>query len=398
MLVDRRQAISSLAALFAAALPRASLAQSSTIELGALVPLTGSGGSYGPSMAESIKWVLQNVNDAGGINGRKLNLTVEDDQTNPDSGVRAARKLIDVNKVVAIMATWASSVTTAVAPLCWESHTFLTTDSGADSITQLPHQGYLIRTEPTTTLIMTKIGNFLADIGVKKAFLISAQTPFAAPAKAVLGKVLASRGGTLLGQVVYDRDKTSFRSEIDLAMKDKPDLIFLDGYTPDVTILLGDLFRAGYDGKKIARGYAVNEKLLSSLPPNVTEGVFTVVPSPEVGSATYKSLAQHLNVTEVDPYTCEAFDQANLVCLALQKATQPTGTGIRDAIHAVSDPGGTVVYGAVDGIKALRSGTRKIKYSGVSGPCIFNQIGDIVDVKARFEQVHNGKPTLFKIT
>jgi branched-chain amino acid transport system substrate-binding protein len=398
MLVDRRQAISSLGALLAMTLPIAARAQSSTIELGALVPLTGSGGSYGPSMAESIKWVVQSVNDAGGINGHMLNLTVEDDQTNPDSGVRAARKLIDVNKVVAIMATWASSVTTAVAPLCWESHTMLTTDSGADKITQLPHQGYLIRTEPTTTLIMTKIGNFLADIGVKKAFLVSAQTPFAAPAKDVLGKVLASRGGTLLGQVIYDRDKTSFRSEIDLAMKDKPDLIFLDGYTPDVTILLGDLYRAGYDGKKISRGYAVNEKLLSSLPPAVTEGVFTVVPSPEVGSASYEKLAAHLNVKEVDPYTCEAYDQANLVCLALQKASQPTGTGIRDSIHAVSDPGGTVVYSAVDGIRALKSGAKKVKYSGVSGPCIFNQIGDIVDVKARFEQVRNGKPTLFKIT
>ena len=70
--------------------------------------------------------------------GRKIDLSGEDDETNPDAGVRAARKLIDVNKVVAVVGTWASAVTTAVAPLCWESRTMLFTVSGADSITKLP--------------------------------------------------------------------------------------------------------------------------------------------------------------------------------------------------------------------------------------------------------------------
>ncbi len=61
------------------------------------------------------------VNAAGGVLGRQIQLVSEDDQTNPEAAVRAARKLIDVDKVAAIMGTWASAVTTAVAPLCWES-------------------------------------------------------------------------------------------------------------------------------------------------------------------------------------------------------------------------------------------------------------------------------------
>jgi ABC-type branched-subunit amino acid transport system substrate-binding protein len=397
MRMNRREAISMLGAVWAMGVTRLSPAQSSPIQLGVLVPLTGSGGSYGPPMAASIKWVIEQVNDSGGIKGRQLNVVVEDDETNPDSGVRAARKLIDVNKVAAIMGTWASSVTTAVAPLCWESRTFLTTDSGADRITQLPHNGYLIRTEPTTTLIMTKLGDFLGELGTKRVFMVSAQTPFAEPARSQLSKVLDSHGAKLLGQVLYDRDKTTFRSELDLALKEKPDMIFLDGYTPDVTILLRELYRTGYEGKKMSRSYAVNEKLLASLPPEVTEGVITISPSPEISSPSYRALAQHLKVTEVDSYTCQAYDQANLVCLALQQATDPTGTGIRNAIHDVSDSGGTVVNTVVDGIRLLQSGKR-VKYAGVSGPCIFNEIGDIVDTKARFEAIHNGKPALLKVT
>ena len=148
-------------------------AQSEPIKLATLTPLTGAGGSYGPVMAKVAKAVVDEVNGAGGVLGRKVELVSEDDQTNPDAGVRAARKLIDVDKVSAIVGTWASAVTTAVAPLCWESKTFLCTVSGADSITQLPHQGYLIRTQPNTVLQITRTGDFLVSLGRQEASSLS---------------------------------------------------------------------------------------------------------------------------------------------------------------------------------------------------------------------------------
>ena len=88
------------------------------IPIGTLCPLTGAGGSYGPDMQKSVIAVVERVNKAGGIYGRPIQLFHEDDQTNAEAGVRAARKLIDVNKVVAVVATWASAVTLAVKPLC----------------------------------------------------------------------------------------------------------------------------------------------------------------------------------------------------------------------------------------------------------------------------------------
>src|SRR5262245_45377869 len=153
--LSRRTFLAGAAA--AGALPRMARAQPAAIKLGTLNPLTGAGGSYGPSMRKAMEWVAQEVNAAGGVLGRQVQLVSEDDQTNPEAAVRAARKLIDVDKVAAIMGTWASAVTTAVAPLCWESKTFLTTVSGSDTITQLPHQGYLIRTQPNTHLQIGKL-------------------------------------------------------------------------------------------------------------------------------------------------------------------------------------------------------------------------------------------------
>src|SRR5499433_863576 len=73
------------------------------IAIGTLCPLTGAGGSYGPDMQRAVVAVVERLNKAGGIGGRPIQLFHEDDQTNAEAGVRAARKLIDVNRVVAIV-------------------------------------------------------------------------------------------------------------------------------------------------------------------------------------------------------------------------------------------------------------------------------------------------------
>ena len=75
-------------------------AQADPIKLATLTPLTGAGGPYGPVMAKVAAAVVEEVNKAGGVLGRRIVLVSEDDQTNPEAGVRAARKLIDVDKVV----------------------------------------------------------------------------------------------------------------------------------------------------------------------------------------------------------------------------------------------------------------------------------------------------------
>jgi branched-chain amino acid transport system substrate-binding protein len=373
-----------------ASLRRLAAAQTTPIKLGTLTPLTGAGGSYGPSMRKAMEFVAQEVNAAGGVRGRSLQLVSEDDQTNPEAAVRAARKLIDVDKVIAIMGTWASAVTTAVAPLCWESKTFLTTVSGSDTITQLPHQGYLIRTQPNTHLQIGKLAEFLIGLKVKRVFVLGAQTPFAVPSQKLLTEQLPKGGGEVVGAVIYDKDKTTFRSEVDQALRAKPDMIYLNGYTPDCTVLMKELYKAGYTGAKIAQGYAVNQKLLDSVPAEVSDGTYTATPSPAVDSAGYKRLAAFLGSAELDPYSCQCHDQISLVVLAIAKAHEATGTAIRDTVRKVSQGSGAKVDSAVEGLKLLAQG-KDINYEGSSGPCDFTEIGDILDCKIRFDQAQGAK-------
>jgi branched-chain amino acid transport system substrate-binding protein len=385
------------AAVVAAALPRPVSAQAPVIKLGTLTPLTGAGGSYGPSMRKAMEFVVQEVNAAGGVLGRQVQLVSEDDQTSPEAAVRAARKLIDVDRVAAIMGTWASAVTTAVAPLCWESKTFLTTVSGSDTITQLPHQGYLVRTQPNTHLQIGKLAEFLIALKVKRVFVLGAQTPFAIPSQKRLQELLRKGGCEVVGAVVYDKDKNTFRSEIDQALRAKPDMIYLNGYTPDCTVLLKELYKAGYAGARIAQGYAVNQKLLESMPAEVSDGTYAASPSPAVESAGYKRLAKFLGNSDLDPYSCQCHDHASLVVLAIARAKgEASGTAIRDTVRKISQGAGVKVDSAVEGLKLLAQG-QEINYEGASGPCDFTEIGDILDCKIRIDQAQGAKLKFVKM-
>ncbi len=376
---------------------RAAFAQGGDpIRIGTLTPLTGAGGSYGPSMVKAVRMVADALNAAGGVGGRQIELVSEDSETNPDAGVRAARKLIGVDKVSAIIGTWASAVTTAVAPLCWESQTMLFTVSGADSITKLPHQGYIIRTQPNTELQSMRAAQFLADQGAKRVFGLSAQTPFAADSYERLAAVLKERGSQAVGDVIYDASKTSFRSEVDQALRTKPDTLFLNGYTPDVTVMLRELYRAGYDGKKFTFGYAANAKLLDSLPAEVTEGLMIFSPSPDLDSPAYAAVKAALGTDNPDTYSCQTHDHISLAALAMQVGGA-SGPAIHDAVRRVSQGGGTKVTSATDGLQALAAG-QEINYEGASGPCDFTDRGDIITCKFRFEQVRGGKPAFLSIS
>ena len=390
--ISRRRFLVGAAALAGVgSAPAVVRAQGASIRLGTLTPLTGAGGNYGPAMRKAMEWVAEQVDAAGGVAGRKLQLFSEDDQTNPEAAVRAARKLIDVDKVAAIMGTWASAVTTAVAPLCWESKTFLTTVSGSDTITQLPHQGYLIRTQPNTHLQIGKLGEFILSLGAKRVFVLGAQTPFAVPSQVRLKEVFAAKGGTeIVGSVIYDKDKATFRTEVDQALRAKPDMIYLNGYTPDCTVLLKELYKAGYTGAKIAQGYAVDMKLLAAVPNEVSDGTYTATPSPAVDSPGYKRLAAFLGASEMNPYSCQTHDQISLVALAIAHAKgDATGAAIREHVRKISQGSGQKVDNAVDGLKLLAQG-KDVNYEGASGPCDFTEQGDIIDCKIRFDRADKG--------
>lgn len=366
------------------------------IVIGTLTPQTGAGSIYGPGMRDAMAAVAKEVNAAGGVLGRQVQLVSEDDQTNPEATVRAARKLIDVDKAVAVLGPWASSVAAAVAPVCWESQTFCAIVGSADSITKLPHQGFLIRTQPNISAQAARFGKLAIDQGARSIYFMGPQTPFTQIYIDVVAGMAKAKNISFASEI-YDGAKTSYRTEVEKALRAKPDVILLGGFVNDNAIVLREIFRAGYKGKLIGFGTGVNTKLLESVPPEAVEGVFAVTPSPALDSKAYQRFAKLIGNANPGPFESQAYDMINVTLLAIAQAKQATGPAIRDAVRQVSQGGGTVVDNAVDGIKLIGEG-KKVNYDGASGSLEFDAVGDIVDAKFKIEQVKGGKLTTLEIS
>src|SRR6185436_9601765 len=188
------------------------------------------------------------------------------------------------------------------------------------------------------------------------------------------------------GSQIYDDKKTTYRTEVDQALRFGPDAIFCAGYTPDTIVLLKDLYRAGYKGKILGQAYSVNQKLIDQIGQNeVVEGINAL-----------ERVKKMSGLANPDPYTSQVYDHTNMVLMAMALAKATTGTAIKDNIRGVTQGGGKAVDNAVDGLKAIAAG-EKIDYAGASGPCDFDEKGDILDCKFRYEQIKAGKFTLVKI-
>ena len=386
--------IASLAGLFA---PRALLAQARPpIVIGALTPLTGAGSIYGPGMRDAMTAVVKEVNAAGGVIGRQITLVSEDDQTNPEATVRAARKLIDVDKAVAILGPWASSVAAAVAPVCGESQTMCAIVGSADSITRLPHQGFLIRTQPNITAQAARFGKLAIDKGTKNLYFLGPQTPFTQIYIDTVAAMCKAKNIPFASEI-YDGSKTSFRTEVEKALKAKPDTILLGGFVADNAVVLREIYRSNFKGTLIGFGTGVNTKLLESVPAEAVEGVYAVTPSPALNGTAYARFAKLIGVAQPGPFESQAYDMINVTILAIAQAKQATGPAIRDAIRQVSQGGGTVVDNALDGIRLIGEG-KKVNYDGASGSLDFDQYGDILDAKFKIEQAKGGKLVTIEIS
>ncbi len=398
-LITRRKALlagaGAIAAPFVITTP--GFGQTGPIKLSGLVSLTGSGSPFGPNSRMAHQAVVDQVNAAGGLLGRKIEYLAEDDQTNAEAGVRGARKLIDVDKVAAIMSVWASAVGTAVLPLCWENKVMLLGISAADSLALLPHQGYFVRTQPHTELQGMEFGRIALALGAKNLYAMMPQTPFTETTFKAMRGVVEPKG-VKVTTTIFDGKKTSFRSEVDEMMRANPDVLMMGGYLAENIVMAKDLYRANFKGKVMGFAFGMTPAFIEGAGKEAAEGMYACAePAPAGGSAAYASLKALVKRDTLDTYICQAYDHVNLAILSMAKGKDPSGTGIRDNIRKIANNDSAMkVDNAPDGLKAIAEG-KEIKYSGASGPCKFSDIGNIIEVAFRTTQVKDGKLTEVKI-
>jgi len=185
--------------------PPTANAQSGTLDIGAILPLTGDGADYGPGMQTAMSIAVNEVNNAGGVLGQQIRMHFEDDATNPDQGVRAAHKLIDIQHVKAIVGTWASSVTLAVAPLTMKANIIEMNVSGNPLISTLepPGQRTVFRVNATDAALASTVAQALRNQGYKTVTILTNNAAGTIGFAQVFQKSFRDSGGTVADYIEY---------------------------------------------------------------------------------------------------------------------------------------------------------------------------------------------------
>jgi branched-chain amino acid transport system substrate-binding protein len=357
------------------------LAQDSgPIRIGALNPVTGAGSPYGSGMQKMILVAADAVNAAGGVAGRQIQIFAEDDQTNPQAGVLAAKKLIEVNKVQAILGTWASGVTLAVLPLCKAANIPIFHTSGAPDLSDLKVTGgwgYRFHTPNGRT------GRCYAEMCKKEGFKRVATMAFNNASGLGLtegfAKAWKEMGNEIVEKVVYEPNQTSYRSELMKVLAAKPDAIVTGSYYADSTILMREWFQTGQKTRWVIPGHATTPEFIKAVGP-IAEGVLTAdlvvakeSPSyPLYDEAYRKQMGQP---GESNIYAAMTWDMLIALALAIEAAGSVNMTEVNKSIRAVANPPGATVYAFPEGKKKLKEG--KIDYDGCSSVLNFDDNGDI---------------------
>src|SRR5574340_730484 len=173
------------------------------IPIGVVTPLTGGGGQFGPDMAKAMQLAADEVNRDGPPMGKKLHLYVEDGETNPDAAVRAAQKLIGINRVKAILGTWSSAVTLAVAPLTIQAGIVEMNTSGSDQINKLKKNGLVWRFQPEAKWTGTAVAEAFRKEGWKTAASAARDDPSGVTTVEDFNKIYAANGGKVVVTLKY---------------------------------------------------------------------------------------------------------------------------------------------------------------------------------------------------
>jgi branched-chain amino acid transport system substrate-binding protein len=195
-------------------------------------------------------------------------------------------------------------------------------------------------------------------------------------------KAWEKKGGKLVGSVVYEPNRPSYRTELQQILAQKPDVIVTGSYLPDSTIILREWYQSGQEVKWIMPGWAANPDLVKALGNEVVEGLISVDSVSNENAASFKALdAAYQKATgkpvSTNVYAAMTYDMVMCLALAMEAAgPNATVAQVNAKIRDVANPDGTQVYSFAEGKKLLAE-KKKINYEGASSRLDFDQYGDV---------------------
>ena len=360
-----------------------------TTTVGAVMSLTGSLGVLGQQIAKGSELAINDLNAARGGNTCELKLSLLDDQTSPSVGVDAAKKLVDVQQVPALIGALSSGVSAAILTSVTAPSQVVqispasTSPTFSDLARQGKTGGFWFRTCPSDALQGLAMAKVAHDAGLQKVAVMYLNNPYGQGLSQEFTAGFRQLGGTVTENVVYNPSQPSYRAEVGKALSPAPDALFLIGYPGDGTTITREWIAAGGPQKFLFPDGLESQDFVNDVGAQYMKDVHGTAPGTDKtpSLATFQGEFQaKFGTLPTQAYIPNAYDATVLVGLAMEQARSSKGPAIRDAIRKVTDPKGQKVYAGVAELKkaaALLAEGKSIQYVGATGPLQFDANGDI---------------------
>jgi len=377
MAINRWMTAVSVAAVTAVAFAGPALAQD--LKIGALMPMTGDLSAYGEADLSGIQLAAEEINAAGG----NVEVIVADTQTNPQAGVDAAQKLVNVEGVHGIVGALSSGVTIPVATSVTsrEGVVQISGASTSPTITTLKDNDFLFRTVPSDAFQGIALAKLVKDNGVNAVSTIYVNNAYGQGLADAFASAFEEAGGTVAESIPFEQGQASYRGELQRAKSGDAEALLLVAYPENGTVILKQSLEGGYFDKFIFTDGMKAPEVIEQIGADYMDGSYGTVPaSPE--SAGLKAFQEAYKAKHGDlpplPYIDTAYDATMLIALAAVKAGSNDRTAIRDALREVaSAPGEAVGPGEyAKAVELLKAG-KDINYEGAAGSQDFDENGDV---------------------
>jgi branched-chain amino acid transport system substrate-binding protein len=337
--LGRRVALKAAAGVgFATALPIPTIvaAQSSDpVRIGVIIGLTGPAAVAGTDGAKSMQIAADEINRAGGILGRKLELIVEDDEGRPKSGVEAANKLADVDKVPVCVGGYQSSIALPVGKILNDKKVVWVTDATTNDLKTVGP--YLFNTAGIAEQAVALVDFVKADRATaKKLTGIFQNNPIGQDRAKVSEKRAQELGLEWIPALLYQSGAADFRTELQQIMSAGADAILTDIYDSDAPIIQRQLVELGMGD--FSNTYSYNPGAYGTLEPNLIEGIkgLNYITGGIRAAAFNKKFQAANNRLYTDAWSPPFYDAVWIAATAINLANSLDTSKIRDAMWPAS--------------------------------------------------------------
>jgi len=306
------------------------------IVLGMLTPLSGSSAAIGPYMKNGAQLAIDEINGAGGVNGRKLELKVEDDACDAKSAAAAASKLVTAGVQISV-GGYCSGATLPTLPIFENADIPMIIPAANSNELVKQHKKNVFLINGTGTQQADAALTFIKKQGATKVALMDDNTSYSKDLADATAKLLTG-SPAVAGRESVTAGESDYSANVNAILKSNPDLIYWTGYYQEGGLIIRQLRQAGYKGTIMVADGSVDQKLVDIAGAANAQGVFaTMTQTPDTLSGAEKWIADYKSKygAEPGPYSTQSYDAVRVAAEAVKKAGSTDGAAVIKALEAI---------------------------------------------------------------